>query len=102
MIDLSTKAVKLRFTPRDPEQWGSVDSWMAAKKFYCGYATLSSEQQVRAGRDSAERGLRVWYRDITLASGDRLRIGGNEWLVVYVDEQGDVSGVQYCDVKAAV
>jgi hypothetical protein len=101
MIELTTKAILQEFTPRNPEQWDSVDTWTPKRKFLCGYATLSSEQRVRAGMDSADRALSVWYKDQALRSGDRLKIKNDAWLVVYVDEQGDVTGLNYCIVKAA-
>lgn len=100
MIELNQRGVKLQFTPRDPEVWDSVDTWTAVKKFPCGYASLTSEMQVRAGRDSAEKGLRVYYTDVKLAAGDRIRLGGSQWLVVYADDMS-ANGLNYCDVKAA-
>lgn len=101
MIELNQRAVKLQFTPRNPEIWDSVDTWTAVKKFPCAYSSLTSEMQVRAGRDSAEKGLRVWFTDVKLRAGDRIRLGGNLWLVVYADD-ASANGLSYCDVKAAV
>jgi hypothetical protein len=98
MIDLNTKAVKLEFVTRNPDIWDSVDSWKATVKFYCAYSSITTEMQVRAGRDSGEKGLRVWYKDVELKAGDRLKIIGSQWLVVYSDDSSS-SGIKYCDVK---
>ena len=99
---MTTKRVriqKLKFTPRDPAVWGSVDTWTPGRSYQASISKLTAEMQVRAGRDSAQEGYRVWSK-LVVATGDRVKIDGKDYLVVY--SLGDSSGSRdsYCDVKA--
>lgn len=86
------------FVPRDPSIWGSVDTWTVGKFYPATISKLTAEMQVRAGRDSAQDGYRVWSK-IKADTGDRVVIDGKEYLVVYSHDDSS-SGDGYLDVKA--
>jgi head-tail adaptor len=99
MIGRKVRIQKLTFTPRNPAVWGSVDTWTPGRSYQASISKLTAEMQVRAGRDSAQEGYRVWSK-IQVSTGDRVKIDGKDYLVVYA--LGDSSGSRdsYCDVKA--
>jgi hypothetical protein len=99
MIKMSVRAQKLQFVPRNPAVFGSVDTWELGKRFNCAKSSLTAEMLVRAGRDSAELGYRIWYTGVVLNTGDRVRLAGKDWLVVSAPNDS-ASGINVADLKA--
>ena len=101
-------ANKLKLTPGDPAAMNPADrveGYRQSARFRCDYRPITAAQQVRAGRDSAERGLRVYYRgrDVSLSNGDRLLIDGKTWSVItpgYIDSGN--SGMAYIECMEIV
>ena len=97
-------ANNLKLTPGDPTAMDPADreeSYQQSARFRCAYRPITAPQQVRAGRDSAERGIRVFYRgrDVSLSNGDRLLIDGRKWSVItpaYVDSTNSVMSYVDC------
>lgn len=94
-------AYKLKFSPGDPAVFGSSDSYDVSQAFRCDWRPITAEQQIRAGRDSAEKGIRIYYRPmgIELSNGDRIRVRGKEYSVVYADMKRTNTGIIYVDAK---
>lgn len=88
---------KLIFTPRNPAVWGSVDTWGPGRQYQATVTKLTAEMQIRAGRDSAEEGYRIWSR-IELVSGDKILLSGKQFLVVYAHSDSS-GGINYYDVR---
>lgn len=99
---LTDLAFKKQFTAGDPAVFGSTDSYDATQSFRCAWRPITAEQQIRAGRDSAEKGIRVFYRPygMELVNGDRVALAGVDYDVIYADPPKTRTGIVYVDCKA--
>lgn len=79
-----------------------VDSWQITRSFRCAIEPITSEQIVRAGRDSAEKQYRIYYRPfaLTLDNSNRVSIGGKDYDVIYANPPRSRLATTYVDVKA--
>ena len=101
---LTYVAKKQELVPGDPTALDPADreeSYQQSAVFRCEYRPITAPQQVRAGRDSAERGIRVIYRgrDVSLSNGDRVLIDGRTWSVItpaYVDSTNAIMAYVDC------
>ena len=100
-MTLRDLAFKKQFSPADPAVFGSVDTYATTQSFRCQWRAISAEQQIRAGRDSAERGIRLWYRPygIELVTGDRVAVNGVDYDVVYAQPVKSRTAIVYVDCK---
>ena len=100
-MTLRDLAFKKQFSPADPAVWGDEDSYDTTQSFRCQWRAISAEQQIRAGRDSAERGIRLWYRPygMQLVTGDRVSVNGSDYDVVYAQPVKSRTAIVYVDCK---
>ena len=101
-----TLAYLQRFVPGDPaasDPADRVDAWQQGRSFRCQVEPITSTQLVRAGRDSAEKQIRVYYRPygVALDNSSRIKIAGTEWDVVYADPIRSKLTTAYVDCKEA-
>ncbi len=98
---LDSLAYKQQFSPSDPEVFGDTDSYYTTHAFRCAWRATAAEQQVRAGRDSNERGIRLWYRPfgVELSQGDRVAVAGRDYDIVYAQPVKSRTELVYADCK---
>lgn len=86
-----------RFTPADAATWGSVDTWVNIQRVDCQTTILSATQTVQAGRDTADRIMRVYFKELKhpITANDYLSKSGVDWLVLNGSEKTD-----YVDCRA--
>jgi len=102
MIDLDTKAQKLVYTPATPETFGSVATYTASRVFDCCYTRNSSERNVRAGKDSSEIILTLWYNStqVTFSSGDKVLLKGANYSIMQIGNDSSGNELNYLELKA--
>ena len=100
-MTLTDLAYKQQFSPADPAVFGDTDSYYTTQAFRCNWRATAAEQQVRAGRDSTERGIRLWYRPfgIQLVQGDMVNVAGRDYDVVYAQPPKSRTELVYVDCK---
>ena len=100
-MTLRDLAFKKKYTPADPSVFGSVASYAIVKSFKCAWRAVTAEQQIRAGRDSEEKAIRIWYRpiDVELSNGDRVALSGVDYDIFYVDPPRTRTGIVFADCK---
>lgn len=89
-MDYRTLAYKLDYVPGDPaasDPSDREDSWQQTRSFRCKVEPLTASQIVRAGRDSAEKQIRLYYRPVgvQLKNSDRVQVEGKTWSIIYAD-----------------
>jgi hypothetical protein len=96
MIELNTKARKLEYVPGNPAVWGSSPSYKSAKRFDCAWNRNTSERNVRAGRDSAQIVITMYYRpsQVSFTLSDRITLDNLIYEIMYkhADSAGDDLG----------
>ena len=85
-----TLAYKLDYVPGDPaasDPAAREGSWHQTRSFRCKVEPLTAPQIVRAGRDSAEKQIRLYYRPlgVQLDNSDRVQVNGKIWSIIYAD-----------------
>lgn len=102
MIEMRTTAYRLKYTAANPAVFGSVATYTADKQFKCAYRSISASENVRAGRNASNAGLRIFYfpKFVTFSTGDRVRIGGKDYDIIYPPMQSSPSQMTYIDTKA--
>lgn len=101
-----TLAYKQEFVPGDPAALDPADredSWQQGRSFRCQVEPITANQLVRAGRDSAEKQIRIYYRPfgVELDNSSRVKIAGKEWDVVYPEPVKSKLRTAYVDCKEA-
>lgn len=101
MITLDKRAQRLKFTPGNPEVYGSSDTYEADRRFDCAYHRNSSERNVRAGRDSSEVIITLYYQPsrVKFADGDRVRFDGMLYDIVYIHEDSAGDDLDYIEAR---
>jgi hypothetical protein len=98
MASIRERWIHKRFTPADPSVWGQVDTWVNVQRVDCTTVILSAEQNIRAGRDTPDRVMRVYPIELKhdIQAGDYLSKSGIDWLVLSVMPGNKI----YVDCKA--
>lgn len=102
MIEMRTTAYRLKYTSANPAVFGSVATYTADKQFKCAYRSITASENVRAGRNASNAGLRVFYfpKFVTFATGDRVRISGKDYDIIFPLVESSPSQMTYIDTKA--
>jgi hypothetical protein len=102
MIEYKQKARRLVYQPANPATWGSVETWRPGRLFDCAYHSNSAERNVRAGRDSDEQTVSLYY-DQSLAklnNTDRVLLSGREYAIMYLRIDSTGEGESLAELKA--
>ena len=102
MTELKQKARRLVYKPAAPDTWGSVETYTPGRLFDCAYNSNSAERNVRAGRDSDEKTLTVYYDSsyTKLANGDRVEINGRVYAIMYIIDDSSGDSLAMAELKA--
>lgn len=106
-MNFPTLAYAKIFVPGDPTALDPAerqDKWIVDRSFRCHAEPITAEQIVRAGRDSAERQVRVYYRafNIDLDNSSRVSIAGKDYDVVYAFPAKSKLSTVYVDCREVV
>lgn len=95
-------AQKYRFVPRDPDTWGSVDTWTFERAFRCQVRSISASENVRSGRDAGNTGKRFWYfpRFVSFSLGDRIKYDGKDYQIISIPDTSNPAPAAYVDTRA--
>ena len=101
MIALDKKAQRLKLVPGNPEIFGSQDTFEADRRFDCAYHRNSSERNVRAGRDSAEIILTMYYQPsrVRFSPGDMVRLDDAQYDIEYIHDDSTGDDLDYIEIK---
>ena len=71
----------------EPEEFGEAPTWKTVRAFKCDWRPTSAEQNIRAGRENAQRGVRIFYRPVSVRVDVDCRVvlDGREYEVVYAE-----------------
>ena len=102
MVKMLDTAYKLKLIEADPDDFNSVPTWINVKAFRCAYRSISASENVRAGRDAGNTGLRLYYdpRYVAFALGDRVRVNSKDYDILYIPERSPSVTVDFIDTKA--
>jgi hypothetical protein len=101
MIELDKKARRLVYTPGNPAVWGSSDTWTSGKTFDCSYNRNTAERNVRAGRDSAQVSITLYYRpsQIKFTQSDRIAFDATIFEIMYQHQDSGGDDLNYVELR---
>ena len=96
------KARVLVHIPAIPSVFGSVETWTQGKQFNCSWNRNSAERNVRAGRDSDEAVITLYYNPATvkIRTQDRILIDDRTYAILYLREDTSGEDTNYMELKA--
>lgn len=102
MNQLDLTATKYKYTPANPTVPGSKAAYAAERSFRCNHREISAQENVKAGRNSSNKGKRFFYfpARVRFAYGDRILFDGLYYEIMYIPEQGHSVAINYIDTKA--
>jgi hypothetical protein len=102
MIQLNRTASKLKMVSADPDNFNSVATWKPVGSFKCAYRAITSNENVRAGRDAGNTGLRIFFdpRRISFALGDKVSVDKKEYSILFVPPTSIGDSISCIDTKA--
>ena len=102
MVKMLDTAYRLKLVPADPDDFNSVPTWQNVREFRCAYRSISASENVRAGRDAGNTGLRIFYdpRMVSFDLGDKVKVNGKDYDIMYIPERSNAVTVTYIDTKA--
>lgn len=96
------KAKVLKYTAAVPSVFGSVETWAAGRTFNCSWNRNTSERNVRAGRDSEEVVISLYYQPATVKIDiqDRIELSGKQYAILYLHNDSSQDDEGMMELKA--
>ncbi len=102
MNQLRDTAYKMRYVPADPKTFGTLPTFVQERSFKCSYRSMAAAENVRAGRDAGNTGLRIFYfpRYVSFSIADQIKIGDVLYDIIYIPAGSMYKNIDYIDTKA--
>lgn len=96
------KAKVLKYVAATPSVFGSVESWVDGRTFNCSWNRNSSERNVRAGRDSDEVIISLYYYPATVKINiqDRIELNNRIYDILYLHDDSSLDDENMLELKA--
>lgn len=96
------KANVLKYSPATPSVFGSTETWTQGKSFNCSWNRNSAERNVRAGRDSDEAVITMYYNPATVKINiqDRILLSGRTYAILFLHNDSSGEDENMMELKA--